>query len=632
MNTDQEIWRRAFHLAYFIHCDLRTAFCVLIHGMELAALKAKQQTERTGANLMKMNAAQLFQIGLLQASEFYERRQEFDQFGNGDESLSGEWKQSLLEQLIDLAFSIEGLTVNNHSLPLSEEDLTIRYIKHLVQVTVSRNAYQVMIGVSQFLYRHGVKEMGHIHMLIDPDLKRGGVSGKSYKTSRKRIWNEMVNRFGNLLALRGKGRFQVQERTLPLFALVNDSLDQLALWDTEHNLFTDEPHQAHALIHPACYEKVIKQLQIKDPTANLTIPRFVLPTNQNHFHRPNRRQPPDLTETQLRLLQEIYDKLSKRRKESEPMLLSIRVDGVERAKFDPVLTNAASCHLRFRPRMIEVYSREEGGDLLLASCWMADFAGIESGKVRATTRAEGGQRVRFDMAFAEDSTTVEISYRETKLLRWLALVRKRFGKSVFPYSFHLPKPAIALGMMAIAAFAVLYFFWWRQKPGALPQVVKQPSPLIVPAASPLPNAPPIKPDSEPPLLAENRSKQQTSQNPFPERDGSQRKPGVPLRSVSRLYVQSLGEDDFSLSLRKALNAALGQSSFTVEEQIGPSTDAVLQRKPKTNKRHLTLRLVNRTGEVLWQAKFDPRNAEQIAEQVAKTLREAADQEKQKQSR
>lgn len=630
MEADSGIWRQAFRLAYFIHCDLRMALCVVIHGMEVATLKAKQQEERTGANLMKMNDCQLFQIGLLQASEFYERRQELDQFGNGGQSQPVEWKKSLLEQLIDLAFLTEGLAVRTHNLPLADEDLIIRYIKHLVQVTVTRNSYQVMIGVSQFLYRHGVKEMEHIHLLIDPDLKRGGLSGKSYKTSRKRIWNEMISRFGALLALRGKGRFQVQERTLPLFALVNDCLDHLALWSTEHYLFTDEPHQAHALIHPACYERIIKQLQIKDPTANLAIPRFVLPTNNNHHQRPNRRQPPELTEQQLQLLQEICGKLSKRRKESEPILLSVRVDGVERARFDPIESKIVACRMNAGSRMIEVCSREADGDLLLAVCWLAEFEDTKNQRVLAETRTEAGQVIRFAIVMDETgSATGEITYRETKFSRWLSLEWRRLISHLRKFS-DLPIPAIAWTLAGMVVMAMTLFFWLRPKQDELPQVVHLPSPIVesstavAPEDSPTPTVPRV----QPPLLAENR-RTPGSGEAFSEGNHLRRSAGVPLGSVTRIHIQSLGEDELNQKLREALADRLRQTAITVEERILPTTDAVLQRKLETSKQKIMLRLVNRQGKVLWIASFNQNSTEQIADQAIKGLVEAIEREKKK---
>jgi len=616
MTTDLEIWQRAFNLAHFIHCDLRVALCVLVHGMELAALKARQQQDRSGANLMKMSECQLFQIGLLQASEFYERRQEMAQF---EDARAAEWEKSLLEHLIDLAFLTEGMTVRPRIQPLTNEDLVIRYLKHLALVTVTRNAYQVMVGISQFLYRHGVKEMEHIHLLIDPDLKRGGVSGKSYKTSRRRIWNEMVSRFGNLLSLRGKGRFYAQERTLPLLALVNDCLDHLALWDTKHLVFTDEPHQAHALIHPACYERLLKQLRIKDPTANLTIPQFALPTNNNSPSRPERRQPPDLTQQQLQLLQEICGKLGKRRKESEPMLLSVRVDGEEQTRFNLLSEQSLAFIVRPSTKIIEVYSLESDGDLLLAACWLAGLEEIETPRVIVETRAEGGQVIRFDIAFAENGASgVEVSYRETNPLRWLALAWRRMTYRLAAIQL---KPAMALAMgVIIVGLIALSVFWLRQKPTELPEVVKQPSPIVAPTPTDSPRA-------ESPLLAENRgvTKDGTSSG----QNSSHRTRGLPLSSVARIYVQSFGEDEFGIALREGLIDRLKQSQLTVEERILPTADAILQREATDGKQLVKLRLVNKAGEVLWQVSFNQTDARQIAELAVKNLVEMIESEKRK---
>ncbi|HMY76590.1 MAG TPA: hypothetical protein PLQ88_32525, partial [Blastocatellia bacterium] len=491
--VNQEFWRQAFGLAHYIHGDVRVAFYLLIHAAELMSLKTKQQGERKGTNLMKLSDPQLFQMSLLEASEFYEKRQERKQFRTG--SLC-EPEQSLLEALVDLAFSAEGGTPHQAHTPLDEEDLVVRYIKHLVLVTASRNAYQVMVGISLFLFRHGPKQMARIHEHIDHKRIRGGENGRVYKDARERIRKAILERFGNLLEMRDRRRFNVQGRTMPLIALVNDSLNHLALWDTEHNQFVDEPHQAHALIHPACYEKIVNHLGIKEPTANLTVPQFALTSNNHQPPRAGHRQAPDLTDEQLRLLQQICDKLGRRRKESEPVLLSVRVDDAERARFDPRTGATPSFRLKTGARMIEVYSCEAEGDLLLAACWLAELDGSVGERATLQSRAEGGQTIRFDITFAEDgAATVEISYRETKPWRWLILEwRRRTNGS---RGFVLLKPAMAWAIGGLTLIGLLLFFWWRRPAPELPQIVKQPTPVVKP--SPV-STPAGLPSPEPPSL------------------------------------------------------------------------------------------------------------------------------------
>lgn len=462
--------------------------------------------------------------------------------------------------------------------------------------------------------------MEHIHLLIDPDLKRGGVSGKSYKTSRKRIWNEMVSRFGNLLSLRGKGRFHAQERTLPLLALVNDCLDHLALWDTKHYLFKDEPHQAHALIHPACYERVLKQLRIKNPTANLTIPKFMLPANNGFSSRPGRGQPPDLTQQQLQLLQEICGKLSKRRKESEPMLLSVRVDGEEQTRLNPLSERFCAFPVKPRSTIIEVYSIEPDGDLLLANCWLAGLEEIETPCAIAETCAEGGQKVRFDIAFAEDgASSVEVGYCETSPVRWLALEWRRLAYRLAAIQLK-PATTWAVGAILVGLIA-LSVFWLRQKPSEMPEVVKQPSPTVKPSPADSPRA-------EQPLLVENRGKPEIGKGGSSSgRNSSRRTRGLPLGSVARIHIQSFGEDEFGIALREGLIDRLKQSPLTVEEGMLPAADAILERNSGSGKRPVRLRLVNKEGEVLWRASFKQGETAQIAESAVNLLVQAIESEK-----
>ncbi|MEP7339277.1 MAG: hypothetical protein ABI977_16190 [Acidobacteriota bacterium] len=641
---NQAFWRQAFKLAHYIHGDVRVAFCVLVHGMELMSLKAKQQKERKGTNLMDLSEAQLFQVGLLEASEFYEKRQEREQFGLGGQAQCGEARQSLLELLIELAFSAEAVGRGRAAQPLTEEDLVVRYIKHLVLVTVSRNAYQVMVGISLFLYRHGPKQMARIHECVDRKRSRGGENETVYKEARERLWEAMIERFGEMLVLRNDKRFEVQIGTMPLIALINDCLNHLALWDATCGQFQDEPHQAHALIHPACYEKIIRQLQIKDPTGNLAIPQFRLPPgNNNHTPRPD-RQPPDLTAEQIRLLDQVCDKLGRRRKESEPVLLLVVVDGVEQARFDPRAHKTVACRVKAGARIIEVYSREADGDLLLAACWLAELAEGEE-RVTAQTRAEGGQAVRFEIAFAEDGAAlVEISYRETKPIRWLALEWQRLAYRSGRLA-NVPKPVFVSAALVMGVLGLLLFFWLR-RPNESPRVVRRPAPAVEPTVrpslspsptmSPLPERPKAKDRPSPPALAHRRSsaksKPEITIAELDARKGMRRVTGVPLRSVARIHVQSLGKDQFSRNLREGLIEQFRQSQFTVEEQISTTTDAVVERAVSRAKRQITLRLVNRAGEVLWQVRFknpDRQQIEQITQQAVKALAEAVEAEKRK---
>lgn len=620
MAVDKKFWERAFGLAYYIHSDPRVARYVVVHGMELMALKAKQQDANTGANLMKLSGPQLFQIGLMEASAFYERRQERKQFGFAEDKSKDYDEPSLLELLIDLEFS-ESVAFNRAQPALTEDDLVIRYIKHLVQVTVSRNAYHVLVGISQFLYHHGLPQMDRIHESIDPERKRGGASGKSYKRARRRIWDETVKRFDKLLAVRGQGRFQPQERTLPLFALVNECLNHLALWDADCNKFTDEPHQAHALIHPPCYNRIIKWLRIKNPTANLIIPQFNLPANNNNNPPPDRRQPPGLTDEQLHLFQQICDKLGRRRKESEPVLLSVRVNDVERACFDPNAGETAACYLQAGDRIIEVYSREADGDLLLAACWLTEWEANARDHWTVQSHAEGGQVIRFDIAFVEDgAASVAVSYRETRPFRWLALEWRRLAYRLAAFQLE-PATALAIGAILVGLIT-LSVFWLKHRASEVPEIVKQPSPVVAPS-------PTGSPLNEPPLLAENRDKPGNgNRGSIGQRNSTRRTRGLPLSSVARIYIQPFGEDQFGTALRDALLDRLKQLQL-IGDQTPALADAILQQEPTSGKQPVRLRLVNKDGEVLWQASFKRLDAAEIAEKAVKNLAEAIESEKRK---
>jgi hypothetical protein len=253
--------RSAFQLAYFLHPERELAIQIVKEAMDdLAAAKvtqrrrlyytpsglssgcAKPQTPRTK---VVMADAHLLQRLVYRASEPYEIRQE------------------------------------QNAGRLTEEDMVIRFVKHLVRITVRRSSFYVALGISRLLHGYSTAETMEIYTAVVQDPNR--VKEDSYYRAGKReLMSELEVRFGSLLrrtrAPRGEERFAEEESASRHLSLVRECLSVFTPWKTScvgaegfdmcedqlsHLAFAgDEPdtehpiemNRMHAITHPECYQ------------------------------------------------------------------------------------------------------------------------------------------------------------------------------------------------------------------------------------------------------------------------------------------------------------------------------------------------------------------------------------------
>ena len=147
----QQALTRAFNLAYFIHRDKQPALLIAMGALSKLEVAAAAQDKRlyyTPAGRVPGDAGHhrtrtrvaMSDLHLLQRlvyveSEPYEKKDE-------------------------KAGSVARL---------DEEDMIIRFIKHLVRITTRRNSFYVALGLSRLLYQYTTNETAEIYDLIIQD-------------------------------------------------------------------------------------------------------------------------------------------------------------------------------------------------------------------------------------------------------------------------------------------------------------------------------------------------------------------------------------------------------------------------------------------------------------------------------
>ena len=268
--------RNAHRLAYFLHGDRVLALRITTTALTKVETMVKKQERRQSyrarkhRNKVSMGKAQLLQGLIYRESEPHERRQE--------ESAS-------------------------NVISLVEEDLVVRYIKHLVQVTVERNSFYVTLALCRLLYRYSTEETMAIYDFLTQD-QACRREDYYYRSRKGLLMRELEARFRPLLRIsrgpRGEEAFQCENGPYQRAALVEECLDRFTPWETEcvlpedfHRRWEELPalrfdggdpdleHQVelrrmHTILHPACFRRLTRSLGLDPPECRLAVPSFGL--------------------------------------------------------------------------------------------------------------------------------------------------------------------------------------------------------------------------------------------------------------------------------------------------------------------------------------------------------------------
>jgi hypothetical protein len=607
---DEGLINRAFQLAYFICRDRTIAFGVAVEALAKLEVAAAAQDKRlyyVPAKRQQRIKVSMGELGLLQRIIYiettpHERKQESDG-------------------------------------TVSEEEMIIRYVKHLVKITVRRNSFYVALGIGRLLHNYSTAETGMIYDLVvqDPDRSKDDYY---YRARKNKLIREILERFGQTLNMvkgpRGEIRFEIREEPSWRSELVSRCLDLFTPWgtactiperfdptsdllpklcfaggdpDAEHPV---EANRMHAIIHPECFKRLTCALRLDEPNLRLAIPKFSVSGSD----RPKRGEPlPELNKEEVSALQaELLNRSSRRLVTSG--LLVVIVDDIECAKLDLARSNRVQFEVKNDAEFIEVWSRADGQDALLAT----HMIGHEH-EENVSIVLEAGQKLSFKLSRPKSSgretaaIAVELSYRETNPIRAAGLLWRRFAARASELkSSAMWKPALAAALVAAAAAIASYLASSRF--AQLPQQV-EPYPRGAKSEERRDETTagaPKGPIQRAPLIVRRiRPPSQATRGPKP--IGRTR-----LASIKRIYVGSLGGGSFADQARQSIIAELLRNGFAVTDNIEEAEAAIKgsAQGGASGAGRVAIKLVGPNGDTLWSTSARGQ-ADQVARESVRRL-------------
>jgi hypothetical protein len=493
-DQDQEFIERAYELAYFIHANRGIALCVAEDAWRKLDLALGRQFKRRYYHPKKRRRrmrVSLPEEHVLQCLVYAQ---------------SDPWERCTER--------------GDSPYPLTEEDMIIRFIKHLVRITLRRNSLYVTVGVGQLLHEYRTSEVLQMYDVLLWDRDQSG--DKSFvRSQRKVLMCEITERFADHIqtvrtAERGE-RFVTQPTTPQLIDLVQECLRRFMPWgtacvvpdsfpagkeipgfrflgtepDLEHPI---EMNRVHTILHPTCFSQFTRGLEMDPPEQRLAVPAFAFSTGGEP--RGDRFHPPKLDQDDFLRLRHRREEEARRRRVFLAQRLDIYVDGTKQASFDPQRTPQIQLEIGSEADVLEVRSQDAEGELalavLLVRCdWVPEGESFRDGVV-----LEGGQKVTIQLTphkgadGAVEGARVEVSYTETAPLRaipWLAkrlwfagmdrLKRDRRDPGLlWPAWSWAGKAGAALAILMIASLAL-----WTQWPSSLPELPPAPRAELPPA-------------------------------------------------------------------------------------------------------------------------------------------------------
>lgn len=278
-------------------------------------------------------------------------------------------------------------------------DLVIRYVKYLVQLTTAMSSFYVNVGLHRLLHNYSTSEVRKVYEAMTQHYPGDQEYRKVKATLMKRLERRFKNLIKTFTAQYGEVRFEAVEHQDSWKELVDRCLRAFTPWSTakacgllskveKHDETLPFPisekraggsvdqdiveaYRCHVLIEPSCYEWLTKRFGLDPPHSRLAVPRFFLTQNSDHWKgsENGREKPLDLTEQER---QRILDRLaadSRRRKRISPTFLRIAADGEDCIRLDGN-RSGGTFEVEDGAKLIEVWTEDEGGRLLLATHWI----------------------------------------------------------------------------------------------------------------------------------------------------------------------------------------------------------------------------------------------------------------------
>jgi hypothetical protein len=471
--STEEMAGRAFGLAYFIHGDRGVALSVVREALSKLEVAAAAQFKRlyytpTRRPLWRRSAPS---------------------GGRTKVSLSD---LHLLQRLVYVESEPYERASERRREELREDELLVHFVKHLIRISIKRNSFYVALGVSRLLHDYSTSETMEIYNVVVQDPER--VKDDYYYRSRKgRLLQEVKERFEDFVSVcrvqRGEERFQTSDSPGAFAELVAECLRQFSPWHSAcpvpcgYDPTTDEIptlssahlgdedraeiNRIHAVVHPDCYELLTSSLRLEPPALRLSVPRFHLPNGKNNMHGPKgqpRRPAPPLGADELEALKRTLSEQSARRRAAHASLLSVAVDGAERARLDLEVCGSVSLALKDGDELVEVSALDGNRRTLLATHLLGGEPCEGAAPGESEVVLEGGQKLTFSLSPARVEAgdaaraSLSVTYRETEWLKAAALFRRRLIRKLTAPAGSRSRPAWPSRKTAFAALLLVLFF------------------------------------------------------------------------------------------------------------------------------------------------------------------------------
>ena len=287
------------------------------------------------------------------------------------------------------------------------EDMVVRYVKHLIQMTTSMSCFYVNIGLYRLLHDYSTAEVRRAYEWVSEHF----AGDEEYRAVKGALINRLQERFEKFLSTcrtqRGEVRFETLEQQADWQDLVEECLRVFTPWSTtsscwvpanfEPNAWTAskllrkvlrsrdldriEMYRCHAFIDPCCYSHLTKGMGLDAPHDRLSVPKFFLKNEKperedagksSSFGNPssfgNRRpNPPDLTEPERGIVAARLEAETIQRQRALPQVLYIIAHGRECVWWDLARESRQHFEIQDGTKLIEIWTECQGKRVLLAT-------------------------------------------------------------------------------------------------------------------------------------------------------------------------------------------------------------------------------------------------------------------------
>ncbi|MBZ5506030.1 MAG: hypothetical protein LAO78_11135 [Acidobacteriia bacterium] len=363
-NAPAELLQRGFELAYFIIPDRVTSIDILTRALEKIRARSRREMKR-----------------------LYWR----DKHAERPVRRIARSDMDMLQWLI-MFEAEQDERAQERAGSISSAGMTIRYIKHLIQITTSMSSFYVNVGVSRLLHNYSTSDTQRVYEMLTSRF----LGPDEYRRAKSALMDKLSERFAGFLKVarvdHGELRFETSDNQEQWVIAVSDSLSLFTPWSTQGHCAqfvnvngrtklksaqkpanTDQNDSelrcCHILIEPTCYDQLMKDLAFDAPETRLALPRFVMPDKQEKSDDNNVQppRPPNLSQEDLDQIQRRLAVTDARRRNANPRIVTIMIDGVEHAQLDLAQKYQLQVGLEAGATLIEIRGRDERGDLLLAT-------------------------------------------------------------------------------------------------------------------------------------------------------------------------------------------------------------------------------------------------------------------------